>query len=62
LQEQQPRENYSTKVSYSAICDKYKADLEYIRSRMRAGYKAYEYNRLREKERIAKEGIAKYCK
>jgi hypothetical protein len=29
---------------------------------MRAGYKAYEYNRLREKERIAKEGIAKYCK
>jgi len=35
---------------------------EYVRSRMRAGYKAYEYNRLMEKERIAKEGIAKYCK
>jgi hypothetical protein len=62
LQEQQPRENYSTRVSYSATCDKYKADLEYVRRRMRAGYKAYEYNRLREKERIAKEGIAKYCK
>ena len=62
LQEQQPRENYSTSVNYSATCDKFKADLENIRSRMRAGYKAYEYNGLREKERSAKDGITKYCR
>lgn len=44
-----------------ARCAKYQEKLEQVRSRMRAGYKASQYNRLMERERTLKAKIETYC-
>jgi hypothetical protein len=42
-------------------CRRYEEKLQQVRSEMRAGYRASEYNRLMAREREAKEGIEEYC-
>lgn len=43
-------------------CADYQEKFEHLRSRMRAGYKASQYNRLMEQERSLTKKIERYCK
>lgn len=64
-QESPPVRHRSTRSKFEVRrkrCRRYKQRLERVRSLMRAGYKAHEYNRLMERKRAAKAAITDYCR
>ena len=57
-----PEDTSASNEQQTELCDEATAVLEDTRSRMRAGYRASEYNGLREKELAAKALIGEYCR